>query len=109
MLYGHKIIVFGGGNGANALNDVHALDVSDLSHLEWTKLATQGREPIARGYHSMNLVGSKCIVYGGSDGQECFSDIYILDLGASLSLLVLARGLTGARRNARLVRGEDGG
>lgn len=81
VLYDQRIIVFGGGNGVNALNDVHALDVADLNHLEWSKLDCRGKEPIARGYHSMSLVGSKCIVYGGSDGAECFSDVHILDLG----------------------------
>lgn len=80
VLYDHKIIVFGGGNGSNALNDVHALDVSDLRHLEWRLVETHGKKPIARGYHSMNLVGSKCVVFGGSDGTECFSDVHILDL-----------------------------
>jgi hypothetical protein len=29
----------------------------------------------------MNLVGSKAVVLGGSDGTECFGDIFILDLG----------------------------
>lgn len=81
VLYDCKIVVFGGGNGATALNDVHTLDVADLKNLRWRKLATSGKAPIARGYHSMNLVGSKCVVYGGSDGTECFADVHILDLG----------------------------
>lgn len=29
----------------------------------------------------MNLVGGKCVVFGGSDGTECFSDVFVLDLG----------------------------
>ena len=28
----------------------------------------------------MNLVGSKAVVFGGSDGTECFSDLWALDL-----------------------------
>jgi hypothetical protein len=81
VLYGTQLIIFGGGNGSRALNDVHALDLSDLTNLEWRELAIKGRSPLNRGYHSANLVGSKCIIFGGSDGGECFSDIFILDLG----------------------------
>ncbi|KAI5479159.1 hypothetical protein MNV49_004019 [Pseudohyphozyma bogoriensis] len=80
VYYNHKIIIFGGGNGSMALNDVHALDVSDLSQLTWRELRVTGKPPIARGYHSMTLVGSKAVVFGGSDGTECFSDVFILDL-----------------------------
>ncbi|KAM0787775.1 hypothetical protein ACM66B_003830 [Microbotryomycetes sp. NB124-2] len=82
FVYNDKILVFGGGNGANALNDMHALDVSDLDDLTWTSLDTYGQVPVARGYHTSNLVGdgSKCIVFGGSDGSECFGDVHVLDL-----------------------------
>lgn len=34
---------------------------------------------------TMNLVGDKAIIFGGSDGVECFSDVFILDLSASRS------------------------
>ncbi|KAK4049088.1 hypothetical protein OIO90_005558 [Microbotryomycetes sp. JL221] len=84
FVYHDKILVFGGGNGANALNDLHALDVSDLEDLCWASLSSYGDVPGARGYHTMNLVtgldGSKCVVFGGSDGSECFGDVFILDL-----------------------------
>lgn len=83
MLYGNQLIIFGGGNGSRALNDVHALDLTDLTKLEWRELGIKGRPPLNRGYHSANLIGSKCVVFGGSDGGECFSDIHILDLGES--------------------------
>lgn len=85
VLYQNKIIIFGGGNGATALNDLFALDVSDLDRMRWEEIETKGNgnggKPIARGYHSMNLVGSKLVVFGGSDGTECFSDVWVLDLG----------------------------
>lgn len=29
----------------------------------------------------MDLIGNKCLVFGGSDGAECFADVHILDLG----------------------------
>jgi len=46
----------------------------------WTKITTTGKAPSPRGYHTSTLVGNKVIVYGGSDGHECFSEIFILDL-----------------------------
>lgn len=33
------------------------------------------------GYHSASLIDNKMWVFGGSDGQECFSDVSILDPG----------------------------
>ncbi|CAG8815299.1 17510_t:CDS:2, partial [Racocetra persica] len=78
--YNNCIYVFGGGDGVRALNDVYKLDISDMNNLVWQKLETTGRPPISRGYHTSNLVGNKLVVYGGSDGHECFDDVFMLDL-----------------------------
>ena len=78
--YNGQLIVFGGGNGIGALNDVHSLDITDPSRLEWRKLECKGKTPIGRGYHSRNLVDGKLIVIGGSDGHMSFNDIHILRL-----------------------------
>ncbi|GAA5809710.1 hypothetical protein MFLAVUS_003123 [Mucor flavus] len=79
-IWNQKIIIVGGGDGARALADVHTLDVSDPQSLKWYSVRAQGNPPIARGYHTSNLVKDKLIVYGGSDGHECFSDVHVLDL-----------------------------
>ncbi|KAI8054930.1 uncharacterized protein B0P05DRAFT_290296 [Gilbertella persicaria] len=81
-LWNDKIIVIGGGDGARALDDVHMLDVSNPSSelLRWEKLQTSGTPPPARGYHTSNLVKDKLVVFGGSDGHDCFEDVYVLDL-----------------------------
>ncbi|KAI7877116.1 galactose oxidase [Lichtheimia hyalospora FSU 10163] len=79
-LWNDKIVVMGGGDGARALSDVHILDISDPSRPRWSQLSTSGVPPIARGYHTSNLVKDKLIVFGGSDGHECFSDVHVLDL-----------------------------
>lgn len=73
-------MVFGGGNGQAALNDVWALNISDPHALTWEEWKTTGDRPVQKGYHTANLVGNKMIVYGGSDGNHSFSDIHILDL-----------------------------
>lgn len=108
ILHGNHLILFGGGNGVNALNDVHTLNVSKLDKLEWSELEVGGKKPIARGYHTMDLVGNKCLVFGGSDGAECFADVHVLDLGMSDSFLLLARreanDFSHVRRNFNVVR-----
>jgi N-acetylneuraminic acid mutarotase len=38
--------------------------------------------PKARGYHTANMVGSKLIIFGGSDGGECFNDVWVYDVDA---------------------------
>ncbi|KAI9845639.1 MAG: hypothetical protein M1837_004613 [Sclerophora amabilis] len=82
--YRNGIYIFGGGDGNKALNDVWRLDVSDVFKPTWKLISppskTSGARPTARGYHTTNLVGSKLIVYGGSDGVECFNDVWIFDV-----------------------------
>lgn len=50
--------------------------------------APQQQRPTARGYHTANMVGSKLIVYGGSDGQECFRDVWVFDVDTEVWKLV---------------------
>lgn len=88
--YKNGIYVFGGGDGVRALNDVWRLDVSDTSKMTWKlispasshdeKSSRGDNKPKARGYHTANMVGSKLIIFGGSDGGECFKDIWIFDV-----------------------------
>ena len=40
--------------------------------------------PRPRGYHTANMVGSKLVIYGGSDGGECFNDIWLYDIETNL-------------------------
>jgi len=82
VLYQNKIWVFGGGNGLQALNDVWTLDVSgSLDRMRWDQVAIVGRKrPSPRGYHTANLVQNVMIVVGGSDGRECFQDVWCLNL-----------------------------
>ncbi|KAG9311086.1 galactose oxidase [Chiua virens] len=88
VLYNGKIYVFGGGNGLTALNDLWTLDVSRLDtslrgiasgSLKWTLVKTK-EPPPPRGYHTANLVGNVMVIVGGSDGCECFSDVWCLNL-----------------------------
>ncbi|KAK7430094.1 hypothetical protein QQZ08_003278 [Neonectria magnoliae] len=87
-LYKNGIYVFGGGDGVRALNDIWRLDVNDVSKMSWRLISspdkiapgTKDYRPKARGYHTSNMVGSKLIIYGGSDGGECFDDVWVYDV-----------------------------
>ena len=58
------------------LNDLYAWPVS--SH-KWHHIATtEGRAPKARSFHSAAAVGSKLIIFGGTDGEESFDDVSYL-------------------------------
>ncbi|KAH7155516.1 hypothetical protein B0J13DRAFT_604497 [Dactylonectria estremocensis] len=87
-LYKNGIYVFGGGDGVRALNDIWRLDVSDVNKMSWRLISssdknppgTKDYRPKARGYHTSNMVGSKLIIFGGSDGGECFDDVWVYDV-----------------------------
>ncbi|OAQ66961.1 galactose oxidase, central domain-containing protein [Pochonia chlamydosporia 170] len=88
-LYKNGIYVFGGGDGVRALNDIWRLDVSDPTKMSWKLISgpeksssssTKDYRPKARGYHTANMVGSKLIIFGGSDGGECFDDVWVYDV-----------------------------
>ncbi|KAK6214147.1 hypothetical protein LQW54_004750 [Pestalotiopsis sp. IQ-011] len=86
-LYKNGIYVFGGGDGIRALNDIWRLDVADTNKMSWKLISGPSsgspsidNKPKARGYHTANMVGSKLIIYGGSDGGECFNDVWVYDV-----------------------------
>jgi N-acetylneuraminic acid mutarotase len=93
-LYKNGIYVFGGGDGVRALNDIWRLDVTDMHKMSWRLVSSPSsassssskdntdNKPKPRGYHTANMVGSKLIIYGGSDGGECFNDVWVFDVDA---------------------------
>ncbi|KAI8258640.1 Host cell factor 1 [Colletotrichum sp. SAR11_239] len=92
-LYKNGIYIFGGGDGVRALNDVWRLDVSDMNKMSWKLVSPPERapppgvretRPKPRGYHTANMVGSKLIIFGGSDGGECFNDVWVYDVDAHI-------------------------
>jgi N-acetylneuraminic acid mutarotase len=94
-LYKNGIYVFGGGDGVRALNDIWRLDVSDTNKMSWKMISAplaaedmgtvkEHQRPKARGYHTANMVGSKLIIFGGSDGGECFNDVWVYDVDSHM-------------------------
>ncbi|KAI8323486.1 galactose oxidase [Martensiomyces pterosporus] len=81
--YNGYVYLFGGGDGYKALNDlcrVRTEPAPGSGAYEWEAVETKGGRPFPRGYHTSTLVGSQVVVFGGSDGQECFGDTSLLDL-----------------------------
>jgi N-acetylneuraminic acid mutarotase len=91
FVWNDKLYVFGGGDGTHALSDLFALDLMDPSNLRWQNLSPGGPVPVPRGYHTANLVGDKLVVFGGSDGHDCFSDVHVCDL-SKFSILIAVYG-----------------
>ncbi|KAF9967841.1 acyl-CoA-binding domain-containing protein 4 [Mortierella alpina] len=50
----------------------------------WSFMRTTGDAPSPRKDHCMTIGSRKVVVFGGQDGQQALSDIYILDLGTSV-------------------------
>ena len=94
VMYKGKLWIFGGGNGEFALNDLWTLDITaNLERLKWQQIEAGRVKPKPRGYHTATLVGNMMIVIGGSDGHDCFYDIWCLNLGAPFSSSVFSRSL----------------
>jgi len=94
-LYKNGIYIFGGGDGVRALDDFWRLDVSDMNKMSWKMLLPLGKSPTddaevavnrpkARGYHTANMIGSKLIIFGGSDGGACFNDVWVYDADSQI-------------------------
>lgn len=87
-LHNGRLFIFGGGNGTVALNDVWAMDVTvPFNKLRWEEIKPRegmGPIPRPRGYHTSNLVGNVMVIIGGSDGRDCYSDIWVMDLDTGL-------------------------
>lgn len=80
VVIGHKMIVFGGTNGSDKVNDVHMLDIQSK---EWTNPECEGIPPSPRESHTATLVcDEKLVIFGGSGEGEAnyLNDLHVLDL-----------------------------
>ncbi|CAO3566457.1 unnamed protein product [Mortierella alpina] len=84
----NTILTFGGSRAPPA--DTKGLGGADLDEYDpttktWKTMSTSGDVPPARLDHCMAASedGSIVVLFGGSDGNAYFNDIYILDVGSS--------------------------
>ncbi|KAL2642337.1 hypothetical protein R1flu_009924 [Riccia fluitans] len=74
---GRLIYVFGGyGQHDCQTNDVHVFDTTKST---WSKPMVKGVPPAPRDSHTCTTVGSRLIVFGGTDGTSPLNDLHILD------------------------------
>lgn len=77
-----RLLIFGGGDGENYLNDTHALDIDEEKcSLWWRPVATTGTPPEPRSRHAALVVDRFLyIIGGGGSNGTVFGDVYRLDL-----------------------------
>lgn len=76
VLVGKKILVYGGWNGMNVLDDLYSFEVATM---HWQKLDTTGEAP-KRQFHTAHVIGSKMFVFGGGDGKNWLNSLHCLNL-----------------------------
>ncbi|KAF4691386.1 serine threonine-protein phosphatase [Perkinsus olseni] len=81
-----QLVVFGGATGGGSLSndDLYLLDYRDEDRPEWVAIPVgKGPTPGKRYGHTMVFHKPVLIVYGGNNGTETMSDIWILDVDRS--------------------------
>ena len=68
-----KLFIFGGGDKADLLNELHVFNVHTLT---WSMPPTSGLSPPARSRHTSAVVGSMLYIWGGIGGGM---DVHVLD------------------------------
>eukprot|EP00301_Raphidiophrys_heterophryoidea_P002266 c11061_g1_i3.p1 GENE.c11061_g1_i3~~c11061_g1_i3.p1 ORF type:complete len:1007 (-),score=267.88 c11061_g1_i3:703-3723(-) len=81
---GEQMFVFGGYSLKSGYSN--DLSVLDTSSLEWIIPYVSGERPAERVGHSMIVVGNKVFVYGGSNRDTQYNDMYVLDVTNIMSL-----------------------
>ena len=74
-----SLYVFGGrAKGGKHLRDVWCLDMS-RDVFTWTRVNSATAPPTGRQGHSDVLVGDKIVYFGGTNGKQCFNDLWVFD------------------------------
>lgn len=82
--YGHSAVWTGsrmivwGGYSIQSSSFLSSGAIFDPSNNSWAAVSTQGA-PSARGYHSAVWTGTRMLVFGGSDANLVYSDLYSYD------------------------------
>lgn len=79
---GHYLLMFGGHGTGGWLSryDIYYNDciVLDRVSAQWKRLSIGNESPPARAYHSMSVVGSRYLLFGGFDGKSTYGDLWWL-------------------------------
>jgi len=79
VVYQDKMILHGGYNGKDRLNDTYEFD---LEKKEWKLLENEegSTKPCARDCHSAILYQDKMFIFGGGDGYAWKNDVYCYNI-----------------------------
>ncbi|CAO2833241.1 unnamed protein product [Amaranthus hypochondriacus] len=79
---GHYLLLFGGHGTGGWLSryDIYYNDciVLDRVSVQWKRLPISNECPPARAYHTLTLIGSRYLLFGGFDGKSTFGDFWWL-------------------------------
>eukprot|EP01107_Rhizomastix_libera_P015363 TRINITY_DN5727_c0_g2_i3.p1 TRINITY_DN5727_c0_g2~~TRINITY_DN5727_c0_g2_i3.p1 ORF type:complete len:682 (-),score=154.90 TRINITY_DN5727_c0_g2_i3:181-2226(-) len=76
------IVVFGGHDGTSMLNDLYALDTTKFVWRLIHNTASRYSGPSPRAGHTLTSLSprrSSAVLFGGGDGNNIFSDLYLLE------------------------------
>ena len=79
---GSKAFLWGG--EGSTTEDRRFLWVFDMHTKKWSKMETKGAPPQGFVACAYTLIGSVLYIFGGSDGQSYYNDIYQIELSKSL-------------------------
>ncbi|XP_028768396.1 protein GLUTELIN PRECURSOR ACCUMULATION 3 isoform X1 [Neltuma alba] len=78
----YNLLMFGGHGTGGWLSryDIYYNDciILDRVSAQWKRLPTGNEPPPARAYHSMTVIGSRYMLFGGFDGKSTYGDIWWL-------------------------------
>ncbi|XVE99202.1 hypothetical protein REPUB_Repub03eG0176800 [Reevesia pubescens] len=79
IMWENKLLLLGGHSKKSS--DAMIVHFINLETHVCDVMETSGKIPVARGGHSVTLIGSKLIVFGGEDrSRKLLNDIHVLDL-----------------------------
>lgn len=124
VLYGSTIIIIGGASPEGHTDDVHTIDLSDMSALSCRQVTCESAQtgaphsealqqsPSAREMHSANLVSRgktkdadpTILVMGGRSAAGVHQDLFALNPGEPLQTL---RSLKSSAKTAKAQKGRD--
>mmetsp|Transcript_106392 Transcript_106392/g.253988 ORF Transcript_106392/g.253988 Transcript_106392/m.253988 type:complete len:832 (-) Transcript_106392:61-2556(-) len=80
-----QMVIYGGATGGGSLSsdELYLLDIRNEERSQWMSVPVMGSTPGRRYGHTMIFNKPLLIVFGGNNGQQAESDIWVLDVERS--------------------------